>query len=191
MKLPIVGLDPSMSNFGLAKGTYDLATGEVEINELILTHTERGNSKQVRQNSDDLRRATEIVRASKDHIQNAAVVFAELPVGSQSSRGQTNYGVCLGILASIDKPLIQITPNQIKKFVGNKLTTSKQEVIDWATEKHPEAPWLKRKFKGEMVLTSSNEHLADAVAAIHVGLQEDQFRQLVDSLRMLRNIQAA
>ncbi|KLV10225.1 hypothetical protein [Photobacterium ganghwense] len=183
MKLDIIGLDPSMSNFGLVKGVYDIETGKVEIRDMILTETKKGSNKQVRQNSDDLRRATEIVRASKHHIQQASVVFAELPVGSQSSRGQTNYGVCLGILASIDKPLIQITPNQIKKLVGGKLTTSKQEVIEWAMERHPEAPWLTQKRKGETIVLGKNEHLADAIAAIYVGLQEDQFRQLVDSLK--------
>jgi hypothetical protein len=52
-------------------------------------------------------------------------VFAELPVGSQSSRAQTSYGLCLGVLACIDKPIIQLTPNDIKMHIGGKKTPPK------------------------------------------------------------------
>lgn len=187
-KLPIIGLDPSMSNFGAAVGFFCLDTNTVEIADFILVSTKKENKKTVRVNSDDLRRAGEIVRGMKEAIGKAAVVFAELPVGSQSSRGQTNYGICLGILAAVEKPLIQITPNEIKQLVGGKKTTSKDEVIAWATALYPDAPWLTRKVKGEITLTSKNEHLADAVAAIHVGVQSDSFMQLVDSLRALRMV---
>ena len=44
-------------------------------------------------------------------------------------------------------------------------------------EKHPKAPWLRRKQSGQDVLVNKNEHLADAVAAIHTGMQTDQFRR--------------
>lgn len=52
-------------------------------------------------------------------------------------------------------------------------------------EKHPKAPWLRRKQSGQDVLVNKNEHLADAVAAIHTGMQTDQFRQVRDVLKSL------
>jgi hypothetical protein len=73
--------------------------------------------------------------------------FAELPVGSQSSRAQTSYGICLGVLACINKPLIQLTPTEIKQHVGGKKDTSKAEIIEWAVSQQPNAPWLKKKLK--------------------------------------------
>ncbi|EBQ7137082.1 hypothetical protein AIY46_24595, partial [Salmonella enterica] len=82
----------------------------------------------------------------------------------------------------VDKPLIQVTPNEIKHYVGNKLTTSKEEIIQWATQKQPNAPWLRRKQSGKEVLVNKNEHLADAVASIYTGMQTDQFRQVRDVL---------
>ncbi len=189
-KIPIVGLDPSMSNFGLNHGWYDLDTGVIEIEGFVLVETKKASAKTIRVNSDDLRRAGEIVKRIKPYIEQAAIVFAELPVGSQSSRGQTNYGICLGILAAIEKPLIQVTPNEIKKMVGGKLTTSKQEVIDWAVERHPDAPWLTQKRKGEQVLLSKNEHLADSVAAIYAGMDTDAFKQLTDSIKAVAQMTA-
>ena len=187
-KIPIIGLDPSMSNFGLSYGWYDLATDAITIDGFVLVETSKENKKTVRVNSDDLRRAGEIVKQIKPYIEKAALVFAELPVGSQSSRGQTNYGICLGILAAIEKPLIQVTPNDIKQLVGNKKTTSKQEVIDWVVERHPHAPWLTAKRKGEVVMLNKNEHLADSVAAIYAGLELDQFKQIATSLKAINSL---
>ncbi len=185
MEIPIVGLDPSMSNFGVSVGRYNIQTEQVIIDDLLLIQTKKSSQKTVRVNSDDLRRASEIIRATQLIISNASLVFAELPVGSQSSRAQTNYGICLAILAGIDKPLIQVMPNDIKQLVANKKTTTKQEVIDWAVHKHPNAPWLTKKRLGEQVMLAKNEHLADSVAAIYAGLETDQFKQLITPLKHL------
>ncbi|HBZ7669368.1 TPA: hypothetical protein MM079_004663 [Klebsiella variicola subsp. variicola] len=182
--IKVVGVDPSMSNFGLAIGTLDLDTDKLEIHGLELVETKAGGTKKtVRVNSDDLRRAKEIWRTARPIIEQAHMVFCELPVGSQSSRAQTSYGVCIGVLACVDKPLIQVTPNEIKHYVGNKLTTSKEEIIQWAITKQPDAPWLRRKQAGNDVLVAKNEHLADAIASIYSGMQTDQFRQVRDVLK--------
>ena len=182
--IKVVGVDPSMSNFGLAIGTLDLDTDKLEIHGLELVETKAGGTKKnVRVNSDDLRRAKEIWRTARPIIEQAHMVFCELPVGSQTSRAQTSYGVCIGVLACVDKPLIQVTPNEIKHYVGNKLTTSKEEIIQWAITKQPDAPWLRRKQAGKDVLVAKNEHLADAIASIYSGMQTDQFRQVRDVLK--------
>ncbi|MDC9581922.1 hypothetical protein PSI15_10150 [Xenorhabdus sp. PR6a] len=177
--IKIAGIDPSMSNFGVVFGELDITTNQiVKIERMELVQTESGDKKSVRVNSDDLRRASEIWKKVKPIIDQAQLVFCELPIGSQSSRAQTSYGICIGVLACIDKPLIQITPIEIKQFVANKKTTTKEEIIEWAVGKHPEAPWLRRKEKGVVKLVNKNEHLADAVAAIHAGIQTDQYRQI-------------
>ncbi|UNH40953.1 hypothetical protein [Moellerella wisconsensis] len=178
--IKVAGVDPSMSNFGIVFGEIDIETNKViSINRMELAQTSSGDTKKsVRVNSDDLRRASEIWKKAKPIIQQAQLVFCELPVGSQSSRAQTSYGICIGVLACIDKPLIQVTPIEIKQFVAGKKTTSKEEIIEWATSKHPEAPWITRKEKGEMKFANKNEHLADAVAAIYTGMETDQYRQI-------------
>lgn len=54
----VVGVDPSMSNFGLAMGTLDLETDKLDVYELALVETKAGgNKKTVRVNSDDLRQS--------------------------------------------------------------------------------------------------------------------------------------
>ncbi|EPG3568368.1 hypothetical protein ON011_003302 [Providencia rettgeri] len=186
--IKIAGLDPSLSNFGIVFGELDITTNKiVKIESMDLAQTEAGNKKTVRVNSDDLRRASEIWKKAKPIIEQAQLVFCELPVGSQSSRAQTSYGICIGVLACIDKPLIQVTPIEIKQYVADKKTTSKEEIINWAYERHPEAPWLKRKEKGVEKLVNKNEHLADAIAAIYTGVQTDQYRQISAVISSLIN----
>ncbi|HCJ5989696.1 TPA: hypothetical protein NU512_002982 [Escherichia coli] len=181
--IKVAGLDPSLSNFGVAIGEIELDSGALQVNKLHLIETKAGDTKkQVRVNSDDMRRLNEIWRGIKPLIDQVHLVFCELPVGSQSARAMVSYGSCLGVLACVDKPLIQVTPNEIKYYVGNKLTTSKEEIIQWATQKQPNAPWLRRKQSGKEVLVNKNEHLADAVASIYTGMQTDQFRQVRDVL---------
>ncbi|MGJ0628235.1 hypothetical protein [Xenorhabdus bovienii] len=185
--IKIAGLDPSMSNFGIVFGELDITTNTVvKIERMELAQTSASNTKKsVRVNSDDLRRANEIWKKAKPIIDQAQLIFCELPVGSQSSRAQTSYGICIGVLACIDKPLIQVTPIEIKKFVADKKTTSKEEIIEWAIAKHPEAPWITRKEKGEVKFANKNEHLADAVAAIYTGMETDQYRQVASVLSSL------
>jgi len=90
-----------------------------------------------------------------------------------------SYGVCIGILASMKKPLIQVTPNEVKLAAVGKKTATKEQMIEWAINKYPTAPWLTRKFKGQITHVKSNEHLADATAAIHAGVKTDEFKRML------------
>ncbi len=75
-KIRIAGLDPSLSNFGISVGTLDIETNKVDIEKFYLVETSAGGSKkQVRVNSDDLRRANEIWRNLKPVIDDAQLIL--------------------------------------------------------------------------------------------------------------------
>jgi Holliday junction resolvasome RuvABC endonuclease subunit len=188
--LTLCGIDPAISNLGLARVAYDLETGELRPMAVSLTHTEKRTGKTVRQNSDDLRRASESFVALHEWIAGAAVIFAEVPTGSQSARGSFSNGVCCGVLASIgalpyspgpQPRLIQVTPTEVKLAACGTKHATKQEMIEWATAKAPNLGWIKHRGK----MTAANEHPADALAAIYAGVKTDEFRNLAASLRML------
>ena len=181
--IKFAGFDPSLRNFGIVTGLLGLDSSEITDVKIQLIETEAGGKKNVRTNSDDLRRAGELWRGVKPIVDKVNIVFTELPVGSQSSRAQTSYGLCMGVLACVDKPIIQLTPNDIKMYVGGKKDTSKNTIIEWAREKHLDAGWLTRKSKGEVSLLSKNEPPADALAAVYAGLQTDQYSQAVSMMR--------
>lgn len=191
--LIVCGVDPALSNLGLSRARYHLQSGLVEPLAVSLTHTENQAAKTVRKNSDDLRRAGESFAALHQWIAGASVVFAEVPTGSQSARGSFSNGVCCGVLSSIGNlpsasgvaqpRMIQVLPHEVKlAAVGSKHAT-KQEMIDWATAKAPDLEWI--KYRGK--ITAANEHPADALAAIYAGIKTEEFKRLVDMLRILRS----
>ena len=175
--LRIAGLDPSLSNWGCVKGNLNVETSNIEITAPLLIQTLPSKNKRVRVNSDDLSRAKAIYTKLHLFLKNVDLVFAELPVGSQNSRSQTSYGVCVSILASINLPLIQVMPLEVKMAATGSKTATKNAMIGWAYEKHPNIDWFTKKTPKGIGLLAKNEHIADAIASIYAGIQTDQYNQ--------------
>ncbi len=183
-KLKVLALDPSLQNFGMVKGFIDIDDDDFPftIEQMVLQESkgaDKKTAKVVRKNSDDIRRAKSLHKALHEMLKDVNMVFVEVPVGSQSARSMASYGICVGIIASINKPMIQVTPTEVKLAAVGCKTASKQDMIDWATQAYPDASWLTVKRNGKSVLTAKNEHLADAIGAVHAGILTDQFIQAV------------
>jgi len=178
-------IDPSLRNWGMGRVLIDIDTRQVTVEELFLNKTEDDSGKVVRKNSDDLRRAKALYDEMVRFSQGCSIAFAEVPVGSQSARAMASYGVCIGVLAGCPLPLIQVTPTEVKLAGFGYKHATKEEMIQWATEKHPEANWLMKKRGGALTPTNDNEHLADAIGAVYAGIKTDQFRQAVAMLRSM------
>jgi Holliday junction resolvasome RuvABC endonuclease subunit len=174
MGICVVSFDPSMRNFGMAELSLDIETMKFKIVDLKLVETEKRVTKQVRQNSDDLRRAKELHTEFQDFAKRGIVGFAEIPTGAQSARAMYAFGMSVGLLASCPIPLIQVQPFETKLATVGTKTASKEEMIEWAVETYPDAPWLKRNGK----ILNANEHLADAVAVAHAGIKTDEFKRM-------------
>jgi hypothetical protein len=82
--------------------------------------------------------------------------------------------------------MIEVTPAEVKLAGFGIRTATKQEMIAWATDKHPEANWKMRMLKGKKVLTSDNEHMADATAAIYAGMKTEQFKTAIAMANMFK-----
>lgn len=170
--MKVLGLDPSMSNFGMVLAELDISRGELDIQSMILSETKSTKQKQVRKNSDDLERARGIQNDLEPMLNEAQMVFVEVPHGSQSARAMASYGMCIGILSRIQQPLIQLTERELKLATVGSKTATKDEMIEWAVSQQPEADWMIRAGK----LIKKNEHLADAYGAIVAGMQTDDFK---------------
>lgn len=191
MKIKVIGIDPALRNFGFAHAVVDVDSGEVTIEKLVLAETASANKKTakvVRKNSDDLNRAQILHDALVYECSNASFAFVEVPVGSQNARSMASYGICIGVLTACPIPMIQLTPAEVKMVATGDKQAAKEEMVQWATNLHPEANWLTRKLKGKIVPLADNEHLADAVAAVYAGLQTDQFKQ---AMALLKSVKAA
>lgn len=177
MKIRILSLDPSLSNFGICEAMLDTETLEYNVTDLFLSKAEPSKDKRVRKSSDDLARCRVHADNLSHRIKWADMVVCEIPQGSQSARAMASYGACVGLIAAITKPLIQVTPTQVKVAATGSKVASKQEIIDWAVFKFPHANWMKRKGK----VIAANEHLADAVAVIEAAIKADDFRMMMSA----------
>lgn len=184
MKIPVLGMDPSLRNWGLAAGQLDLITGILDDIDLTLVCPKDLDGKQVRNNSNDIHLAEQLSSVVLPMVREAKVIFVEVPVGSQSSRAMASYGITVGILGairSLNIPLIEVTALEVKQcFTGNKNAT-KAEMIAQAVSYYPEANYPMHGGK----MTSKAEHVADALGSIHAGVKTPTFQNL---LRLFNNV---
>tara|TARA_R110000772_G_scaffold145543_2_gene255586 strand:- start:2461 stop:3021 length:561 start_codon:yes stop_codon:yes gene_type:complete len=173
--LRVAGLDPSLSNFGIA--IADLDTDDDTITPLCLSLAETKpdkNAKNVRKSSQDYDRCKDIQHVLRLTLDNIDLIFVEMPIGSQSARAMASYGMCIGIISGLAFPIIQVSPNEVKIATVGSRTASKNDMIDWATNKYPHEDW---KITSAGRFIAKNEHMADALATIEAGLLTAEYSQ--------------
>lgn len=168
-----IGMDPSLSNWGYVVGKYTAGGFEVLTSGCIQTKIDKKAKKSKKpKNEQDLERAQVLSKGLKALLKKwkASEILIELPVGSQSSRAQTSYGICLGVFSQFNVPYTVIRNNQIKalagKTVGEEVT--KQDIIDVVKEKG-----YAYIFENHKV--SIHEHIADAMGTILVKMKNESF----------------
>lgn len=194
MELIVVGQDPSLRHWGLSRGLYDTVTKRITLTDVQVIEPSLSKSKQVRQNSLDLESAKQLCTGAMAAAQGAQAIFVEVPVGSQSSRAMASYGICVGVIGSLRAmgiPLFEVTPTEVKRASHGSSTATKQEMIQWVMDKHPEANWPTYMQKGKLLVTNSKaEHQADATAAIYAGIASDPFQQYLSLLNHASQFEA-
>lgn len=192
-RIKIAGVDPSMTHTGIAVGYYDLDAKDFEVEKVVLIKTEKGKTKTVRQNSDDLRRSQEQAEVLYLELSDCEMFFSEIPTGAQSARAALAFGIVIGLMAGIvSSPgfrpaFVQVLPQQVKLAIpGGSKVTSKEEIVEWAIGRWTGLEGWKTNSpkKATYVIdgqgyTADNEHMADACAAIAAGVRTDEFRNYV------------
>jgi Holliday junction resolvasome RuvABC endonuclease subunit len=169
-----IAIDPSLSNTCLTAFEFGGDLGvDLTVIDSVTISTQKNQNKKVRASSDLIERCVDLYKGSKQFIEryNPQIIFAETPSGSQSASGMKNYGVSCFLLASLSQRCIEVTPQEVKMASVGKKNASKKDMIEWAYEQHPEAPWIIRNDFPLM----KQEHLADSIAVIHAGLRTKEF----------------
>jgi Holliday junction resolvasome RuvABC endonuclease subunit len=178
MKIPVVGFDPSMNAWGVARSWLDLTTGYLDTPELIVMEPTKICQKQVRVNSVDLDVADQLAEGALFYAKAAKIVFVEVPVGSQSASGMKAYGMCVGILGSLRAEgvqLVEVTATEVKMALAGNRNATKKQMIAAARDAYPEASFP--SWHGKVTLLA--EHAADAIGAIHAGVMTPVFQSLL------------
>lgn len=187
--LKVVGLDPSLRNWGIATGSVPLDTGLLTIDDIRTVHTfPQPKGGRVRASTWDIQSAYALFEGVFEAVKDADIVCVEVPTGAQNNKGATGHGICLGILGSLfsDK-LILVTPQSVKKIIGDK-AASKAESVALASTRHPEAPWP--MWRGKISVDKA-EHCADAIHAIYAGAQTKEFKSIIQEYRHANSNQEA
>jgi len=186
-QIKVVGQDPSLRNWGLAVGLYDLDSRTLKITQLGLTCPVLSKGKQVRQNSLDLESAYQLYLGAVMAAREAHAVFVEVPVGSQSARAMASYGICVGVLGALRAegiPFYEVSPAEVKLAGYGAKTATKEQMISWAMKAHPEANWPLYSQHGQSLVSEAKaEHQADAIAAIYAGLASNPFKQALPFMK--------
>lgn len=186
MQIPVLGMDPSYRNWGLAKGMLDLDSGVLNLMEIRIVKGEDLEGKQIRKNSSDVHLATELCRGVFPLAQWASVVFVEVPVGSQSAYGMKSYGIVCGVLGAMRMQgieIIQVDALDVKESLTGLKNATKKQMIDAAVMEYPHVQWPRQEKNGAKHkkgdLKNESEHCADAIAAIHAGVKTPMFQNLM------------
>lgn len=178
-------MDPSLTHWGTAEGLLCLDTGVLSDPKVDMAVTAKGTNKQVRTNSDDLQRCQILASHAFDVGHRAKIVFIECPVGSQSANAMKSCGVSHGIVGAMRAKgiqVIELTAKAIKKAMTGDPLATKAMMIDAAVALYPDAGWKYHRGK----LTNDNEHMADAMGAIHAGVLTPEFQQLMTLLNKVQ-----
>lgn len=197
MLIRLLGIDPSMSNTGYAVADYIIgAEKPIDIIKVGLIETEPGGNKKVRKSSDDLRRARDLHTGLMDVIQkyDIRIATAEIPSGAQSARASLSNGMCVGFLASLPIPIIEVSPTEVKLASAGTKTADKEDIVRWAVNMAPAAPGWPVSNRandweiacGDKWIVKKAEHPADACAAIAAAAKTEQFKQLIGMIQSLR-----
>lgn len=174
--LNVVGLDPSLRNFGIVNGIIHIPSEVVKPTGMKVLHAK--NVEHKFKNISDLTSLPDVINELWDTVSEADIIFCELPHGSQSSRAMYSYGVCVALVAlliSQGKPVIVTRQSQREQLLGKDKVT-KQDMIDWFNTHYPDNQYF------QALKNAEREHAADAMASIVIGLKMPDTQKLIQEM---------
>jgi Holliday junction resolvasome RuvABC endonuclease subunit len=173
----VLGVDPGFASFGWCVMLL-LPQGE-QVLETEVIRTEKSSKKQnVRAADDDFRRSQEIALVLQNVVKRwrpqavAAEAFSSPRNASAAAKVARAWGVLAGLCVASKLPLVQASPQDIKKVLCQNKTATKEQVQEVLKVRYPDGflSFTQRVPKGKW------EHGFDAAGAVVACLETDVFR---------------
>lgn len=180
-EIRFLSIDPSMANTAFVWGV--IKDRKITLHNWSIVRTKKEKTKKIRASSDTISRAKEIIQELfrvTDFV-NPEITFAETPSGSQSASGMKSYGMSCAIIALLNPDAIQVTPEEVKKLTVGKKDASKDQMMAWAENGHKYFGFERKKDSS--LNKSTMEHVCDAIAIVHAGIQTKEFAQIEPFLK--------
>lgn len=158
----VLGIDPGFATLGLA--IVDVAAA-VTVARTWVFRTEKSPRKHaVRASDDNVRRAREIAEELRATIRTyrPAAIATEGQSWPRNAGASAKVGIAWGVLAAVadahQLPMVQASPQQIKRVLCGVKTATKEQVIAAVEARFGEVGWPPQ--------ASLREHAADAIGAV-------------------------
>lgn len=178
-----------MTNWGIAYADYCTDSEILTPTGLDLIRPEKLKDKNARVSHQDLYRFEQLANGAFAAAKERDGIFVEVPHGSQSAASMKSAAACQGILASLranGHSFYELNANDVKIASVNNKKATKLEMIEWATSLYPDLPWpTEVKLGKKRIVEGRAEHMADAVAVLHAGIQLDEFKRTLQFLKSL------
>lgn len=187
-EITMMGLDPGLGSTGYAVASIDLTTRQIsKVISVGLVETDRQKLKQVRQTSDNLRRARHQVDTLKAIIDEHGVsmIAMEMCAAAQHIYPTFSSGVMIGVAASLGREIIEVLPHEVKVAATGDKGATKARIVAWAVgltgKRKVGWPTSSRANSfgvrlRDAYVSKSAEHPADALGAIQASLNTEQFK---------------
>jgi len=187
MKTAILGLDPGLANCGLA--AVELLPDGEQIIALDVFRSEKSAKKaNVLDASDTLRRARELARwlaMWSSHLldlhYDVRLLAAERFSAPRNASAAAKIGWAWGVIAALAEdlhiPVVQPSPQEVKRCVCGKRDASKEDVEAAMRVRFSRADDAIRNLEARIV-ASHREHAWDALAVVVASLDSDVVRAI-------------
>jgi crossover junction endodeoxyribonuclease RuvC len=171
--IQVLGIDPGFASLGYA--LVRLHPVRETVMEIGVIHTEKSGAKQnVLAADDNLRRARELFTAINLHTAWVTAICAESMSFPRNSQAAAKVAMSWGVIAALAElkgfPIVQASPQAIKKVVCGAKNASKEDVQQALRMRYGEMPGAAELTKGSM------EHAFDALAAVVCCLDSEVVR---------------
>lgn len=167
----VTGLDLGLAHCGWSDLML-LRDGE-EVQDLGVWVTEKSNKKQnVLSSDDDLRRARELAVLMADHVDkvNPFALVVEAKSLPRNASAACKIGMAWGVFATVAMsfhlPVVQASPQQVRKALGLAKNASKQDVKAMILGQRDLIPERVREKFCATIPDTRREHPIDATAAV-------------------------
>jgi Holliday junction resolvasome RuvABC endonuclease subunit len=175
----VLGVDPGYANFGWTLASVVGQRIDPLCVGVVLTEKSHRRNK-VLAPDDEFRRTKELHAAlmALVHRNDVKLICAEGMSSPRNAKTIRMLGFAWGVLASIcselEIPMVQISPNMLKKKLCGKVNSTDRELHEEITDRYPVMATLIES----VTVKSKREHAYDAMIAIEVCKNSEVFVML-------------
>lgn len=181
--MKVLSIDPSLRNTAIVAGIIR-DDWQYEPLTYHIISTEKSKDKKKKATDDFIDRCGFIYSESQallagtfltesdevlSDFMNPDVIFVESPSGSQSANAAKSYASSCFFISTLRPKAYTVTPHEVKVMSQGSKTATKHEMVEWVQKTYPNFNFPMHAEKFNM---SKSEHIADAIAVAHVGIEK-------------------